>query len=124
MKSAMLLILISMLSFESFCQSKDTIAVATDTITTSANLDYYVDKLVTIKGQISNTKIPQICGIDVSCDDNAQTGKIGISTGILTSTVVLEKDVDPYSANRGAGTFYRLIEPETDLTSKVIIVDN
>lgn len=120
----MLLFLISMLSFESFCQSKDTMAVATDTITTSANLDFYVGKLVTIKGQISNTKIPQICGIDISCDDNAQAEKMGISTGILTSTVVSEKDVDPYSSNRGAGTFYRLIDPETGFTAKVIILDN
>ena len=30
------------------------------------------------------------------------------ATGILIETVVKEKDVDRFSANRGAGTFYHL----------------
>ena len=94
-----------------------------DTLTSNVNLDNYVNKLITIKGEISNTKIPQIIGIDVSCMESECRGEIGIATGILIKIVILEKDVDPYSANRGAGTYYKLKELNSEFDSEVIIIN-
>lgn len=114
-----------MASCECFSQvNNDAAEIVTDTILTPANLDDYVNKLVTIKGEILNTKIPQIIGIDVDCTEYHPEGKIGIATGILIKTVVLEKDVDPYSTNRGAGTFYRLKAPGSESDAEVIILKN
>lgn len=92
-----------------------------DTITSRKNLDDYVNKLITIKGEISRTKIPQILGIDVDCVNCK--GKNGIATGILIKTIVLEKDVDPYSQNRGAGVFYRLKNPNSEYDAQVEIIE-
>jgi hypothetical protein len=94
----------------------------TDTIISRENLDDHVNKLITIKGEISRTKIPQILGIDVDCV-NCE-GKNGIATGILIKTIVLEKDVDPYSQNRGAGVFYRLKDPNSEYDAQVEIIEN
>lgn len=94
-----------------------------DTLTSKVNLNNYVNKLITIKGEISNTKIPQIIGIDVSCKESECRGEIGIATGVLIKTVILEKDVNPYSSNRGAGTFYRLKELNSEFDSEVIIIN-
>ena len=96
--------------------------ILTDTITSKENLDNHVNKLITIKGEISRTKIPQILGIDVDCV--GCEGKNGIATGILIKTIVLEKDVDPYSQNRGAGIFYRLSDPKSEYGAKVEIIEN
>ena len=124
MKSIIIFILIVVASFKGYGQTIDTTKIVTDTLTTQSNLDYYVGKLVTIKGEISNTKIPQILGIDVSYAGYDSRGEIGIATGILIKTIVLEKDIDPYTQNRGAGTFYRLKEPESEYEAKVKILKN
>lgn len=123
MKSIPSLILITLASFGCFGQVfNDSTEILMDTITTRANLDNYVNTLVTVKGEISNTKIPQILGIDVDCNEYNPRGKIGIATGILIKTIVLEKDVERYSQNRGAGVFYRLKDPGSDYNAKVTIL--
>ncbi len=80
-------------------------------ITSDKNLDQYVGELVTLKGEVSNSKITTILGVDV--EGEGVRGKQAIATGILEKTEVKEEDVDIYSANRGAGTFYLLRNPET-----------
>jgi len=123
MKLISSLILIILASIGCFSQVyNDSTEILTDTITTRENLDNYVNTLVTIKGKISNTKIPQILGIDVDCNEYNPKGKIGIVTGVLIKTIVLEKDVERYSQNRGAGVFYRLKEPGSDYDAKVTIL--
>ena len=124
MRSFILFILIVATSIKCLGQTIETTKIVTDTLTTQSNLDDYIGKLVTIKGEISNTKIPQILGIDVSCDGYEYRGETGIATGILIKTIVLEKDVDPYTQNRAAGSFYRLKEVESEYDAKVIILEN
>jgi hypothetical protein len=85
----------------------------------AADLDKHVGKLITIKGEVTNTKIPQILGVDVASDSPDLRGKMATATGVLEKTVVLEKDVDKYTANRGAGTFYRLKDPKTNYDAQV-----
>ena len=75
-------------------------------VTKKENLDKYVGKLITIKGEISNTKTRTIQGIDVRFDGIIKDGTIAAATGVLFKTIVT--DAKPYAANRGNGTFYRL----------------
>jgi len=84
-----------------------------------SELPNYIEKLITIKGEVSNTKIPQILGVDIVSDDPDLRGKKAMATGILESWTVKEEDIDPYSANRGAGTFYRLKDPVSGKTVQV-----
>lgn len=79
-------------------------------------IDQYVGQLITITGIVSNTKIPQLLGVDIASDDPDVRGLYASATGVLEKTVVTENEVDPYSANRGAGTFYRLIDPDNGRT--------
>jgi hypothetical protein len=123
-KLVIYLIFIHSVGFSQLNSNNENQTIKTDTLTSKMNLDNYVNKLITIKGEISNTKIPQIIGIDVSCMESECRGEIGIATGILIKIVILEKDVDPYSANRGAGTYYRLKELNTEFETEVKILKN
>ena len=75
-------------------------------VTKKEEIDKYVGELITIKGKITNTKIRTIIGIDVGYNGTIEEGTIGIATGVLRKRIVT--DAEPYSANRGNGTFYWL----------------
>jgi len=91
----------------------------TEFIESTKQLDKYVGKLITIKGTVTNTKIPTIMGIDILSDDPDLRGQLGIATGILQKTVFTEDKIDKYSANRGAGTFYNLKDPNAKFAAQV-----
>lgn len=98
-------------------QANFTKEIKTDTITNKKDLDKYIGKVVTIKGSVSNTFIPTILGVDVSCENASKRhfnlqGKTGVATGVLNKTVV--KKVVPFTQSRGVGVFYSL----TDVNSK------
>jgi hypothetical protein len=122
MRSILSLILLLGISVHCLGQNKDTFHSPIDTITTNTNLDSYLSKLITIKGEVSNTKIPQILGIDVSCEEDCSNGEIGIATGILVKIVVSKQDINRYTQNRGAGIFYKLMEPNSEYHAKASIV--
>jgi hypothetical protein len=72
----------------------------------------HVGHKVTIVGVVSNTKMPQILGVDVASDTPDLRGKKAEATGILeryemTAAQIKEMDRDGI-AHRGAGVFYRL----------------
>ncbi len=83
-------------------------------LTDYRQLDAHIGKVATIRGVVSNTKIPQIEGVDVLSDDPDLRGKLAEATGILERWTVtaeqLEADLKKYGmfAHRGPGTFYRL----------------
>lgn len=104
-------------------QTKSQLNIVSDTLISGSNLDLYIDKLVTIKGEVSLTKIPRIIGVDVDGSEEFTEGSCRIATGILQKTIVLEKDISPYSQNRGAGTFFRLKAVDSDMDAKVVIID-
>jgi hypothetical protein len=75
----------------------------------------HVGETVTVEGEISRTKLPQIAGVDVDLDEsNDPRGKIARATGILRKSIVTKEELDRaiaehgMFANRGPGTFYHL----------------
>jgi hypothetical protein len=93
-------------------------------VTEKVDLDKNMGKFIIIKGEIQNSKTPTIIGVDVSIKDVYEefgdvSGKIGMACGILLKTIVT--DADPYSTNRGNGTFYRIKDPKSDSNSEVVI---
>ena len=91
------------------------------TLTDASELDKYVGKEICIVGEVSNTKIPQILGVDVVSENPDLRGSKGMACGVLVKWIVEESEVDPYTANRGAGTFYQIVHPETRATVQVDI---
>jgi hypothetical protein len=85
-----------------------------------------VGKLVTIEGEVSNTKIPQILGIDVSAESLRE--KRARATGILKKRTVTQEELDReiakhgMFANRGPGTFYRLVKEGSEGLADAVAV--
>ena len=106
--------------FAGYCNSQEVrFDAKIEIIESSEQLDKYVGKSITIKGAVTNTKIPTIMGIDILSDDPNLRGKLGVATGILQKTVFTEDEIDKYAANRGAGTFYKLMNPDTNFAAQV-----
>lgn len=106
--------------FAGYCNSQEVrFNEKTEIIESSEQLDKYVGKSITIKGVVTDTKIPTIMGIDIVSDDPNLRGKLGVATGILQKTVFTEDEIDKYAANRGAGKFYKLKDPETNFAAQV-----
>jgi hypothetical protein len=102
--------------------------------TAARAVDEAVGKWVRLEGTITNSKQPQIAGVDV--DEPSVPipgsafrsvirvgGKPGWAEGVLERTVVRPEDVDNTFANRGAGVFYRLVDPSTGHTAEAHPVD-
>jgi hypothetical protein len=77
-------------------------------ITDSSDLEKYVNRIITIRGLVVNSKIPTIIGVDVSSDNPDLRGEVAEATGVLIKLVVSNEEVDKTSANRGPGVFYKL----------------
>jgi len=92
----------------------DTIVITKSNI---QDLKKRVGEIITIKGIVENSKIPTLLGVDIDIDNDDLFGKTVKATGILEKTIVTE--VDPYSTNRGTGTFYRLVDSSKNITAKV-----
>lgn len=73
--------------------------------------------LVTLRGELTRTKIPTILGIDVE-EGSAEAGTVAEATGWLECDTVTQAEIDErvaksgQFANRGAGTFCRLVAVE------------
>ena len=78
---------------------------------------------IIIGGYVSNTKIPQIMGVDVRSEDPDLRGSLGQARGILERWEVTEEDVSgARTANRGAGVFYRIKEIGSNYTAQVSVL--
>jgi hypothetical protein len=73
-----------------------------------------------VEGIVTNSKQPEIDGIDLdtpydSLDRKASDlrGKPAYAEGILIREIVTAEQVTAYTQNRGAGTFYWLLDPFT-----------
>ncbi|WP_298510852.1 hypothetical protein [uncultured Kordia sp.] len=91
-------------------------------LTSYTELASHVGQKVTILGEISNTKIPQIIGVDIDYDGDTAMPKTGKATGILIETVVPKDTSNIQKAWRGPGTFYHLQSLEGNTMAKVEIV--
>jgi len=93
-------------------------------LTSISDREKYVGQKVTIMGEISNTKIPQIIGVDIDYNGDTSVVKIGKATGILVKTIVAEDTSGILKASRGAGTFYHLQNLHDKSTAEAKIVTN
>lgn len=82
-------------------------------LTNPADYQRHVGLRVEVVGVVTNTKCPQVCGIDVWSLD-AHRGRSLKIRGTLRETVVTQESLDtaPVIANRGAGRFYSLDDME------------
>ena len=92
-------------------------------ITARKDIQKHIGEKVTIVGVVSNTKMPQILGVDVGSDNPDLRGKKAEATGILeryeiTSAEVAEMNRDGI-AHRGAGVFYRLRDEKRKAEAQV-----
>lgn len=87
------------------------------------SMERRVGQRVELEGIVSNSKCPQIQGVDV-WDLDAYRGKRVRVSGVLRKTVVTQADIDalphtpegfPMVAHRGAGTFYSLDDMKYEL---------
>jgi hypothetical protein len=94
-------------------------------LTRPAELAAAVGKTVTLRGTVENSKIATLCGADVDSDSPDLRGQPAEATGVLEREVVTQAELDAaiaekgQFANRGAGTFYRLIDPRTHALARV-----
>ena len=103
-------------------------AVVITDATDGAALAAALGEWVRVEGEVSNTKVPQIAGVDVAMPTEPITGSRweqvvelrgtpAWAEGILERRVVRPEQVDHTIASRGAGTFYRLVDPGTGKTA-------
>lgn len=89
-------------------------------ITKSVDLEPYVGKEITIKGLVTNTKIPTINGVDVSSYQPDMRNQHAEAKGILEKWVVKPSKNDSEVTRRGPGTYYRLVDPVTGELAKAL----
>jgi hypothetical protein len=89
-------------------------SVASAPAAVTPDLEQRVGQRVVLEGIVSNTKCPQVRGVDVWRLEDYRGQRVRVS-GILRKSVVAEADVDPLVANRGAGTFYSLDDMKYEL---------
>jgi len=92
-------------------------------ITESKEVSKHVGRKITIVGPVSNTKQPQLLGVDVSANETDLRGKQAEATGILERfeiTPAQAKELDRMGvAHRGAGVFYRLRDEKRNTEAQV-----
>jgi hypothetical protein len=83
-------------------------------ITDAAAVPAAVGTLVTLRGELTRTKIPTLLGVDVD-EGDAQADAPAEATGWLESDTTTQAEIDErvaesgQYAHRGAGTTYRLV---------------
>jgi hypothetical protein len=78
------------------------------------DLEERVGQRVVLEGLVSDTKCPQVQGVDAWELADYRGRRVRVS-GILHKSLVKATDVDPMVANRGAGTFYSLDQMKFEL---------
>ena len=93
-------------------------------LTSVRDVEAHVGQIITIRGLVTNTKIPTILRVDVASDDPDLRGQVAEATGLLRKYVVTPEhiqNVEPEMivANRGPGVFYRLQDVNSDASAAV-----
>lgn len=89
-------------------------------ITDPADYPQHIGKRVEVVGEVTNTKCPQVCGIDVWALDTHRGKQVKLC-GTLRETVVTQESIDAMYrtgnivANRGAGRFYSMDDMEFEV---------
>jgi len=89
-------------------------------ITEASQISDYVGEIVTIRGVVSNTKIPRILGVDVASHDPDLCGTEAEATGVLERWMVTKEQIQEINfAHRGPGVFFRVRDFESHHVSQV-----
>jgi hypothetical protein len=89
------------------------------------HLETALGLLVTLVGVVSESKVPTLLGVEVQSESPDLRGKPAMATGLLEKSVVTQEELDRLTlqrgafANRGPGTFYRLVDPSWGNTVQV-----
>ncbi len=78
------------------------------------DLEQRVGQRVVLEGIVTNTKCPQVQGVDAWGLEDYRGQRVRVS-GVLRKSVVTAADIDPMVANRGAGTFFSLDDIKYEL---------
>jgi hypothetical protein len=94
-------------------------------ITGANQLDSHVGKVVTVRGQVSNTKWPTILGVYVLSNSPDLRGQFAEATGILEKWTLTQEAINATTAisgpiqTDGPGIKYRLFDPKTQTEAQV-----
>jgi len=99
-------------------------------ITKVSQREILVGQFVRIEGVVSNTLMPQLVGVDIEMPSEPIAGSVARKVidlrdksawaeGVLVRNVVRPEEIRPGTQNRGAGVFYRLLDPQTSKTAVV-----
>lgn len=87
------------------------------TLTDRTSLDSFVGRKVRIVGEVSNSKVPAILGIEVEADSPDLRGQIAEAEGVLERYELTREELDkqwretgPFQSS-GPGVFYYLRDP-------------
>lgn len=89
------------------------------------HLETAMGLLVTLVGVVSESKIPTLLGVEIESESPDLRGKPATATGLLEKSIVTQEELDRLTlrrgefANRGPGTFYRLVDPNWGNTVQV-----
>lgn len=115
MRTALLLTLfLSAMGFLGCRSSASSTSLASAQSREKIDLEQQVGKRVVLEGVVTNTKCPQVQGVDAWGLEEYRGQRVRVS-GMLRKRVVTEADIDPMIANRGPGTFYSLDEMTYEL---------
>ncbi len=84
-------------------------------LTQPSELAGHVGKRVTLRGTVENSRIATLIGVDVESETPDLRGQPAVAEGVLEKIVVTQEQVDRNNAGgqvaqRGAGTYYRLVD--------------
>ena len=100
-------LLLSLAALCGISHAADAIPIITD----AKELSKHIGEEVTLVGEVSNSKMPQILGVDVKSDNPDLRGKMAEAHGTLERYEVTKAQADAADfANRGHGVFYRLYD--------------
>jgi hypothetical protein len=94
-------------------------------ITHPNDLGTAIGLLVTLRGVVSESKLPTLLGVDVTSDEPDLRGKPAEATGLLEMSVVTQEELDREQLRRGTlptrgpGSYYRLVDPNSGQTVPV-----
>jgi len=95
------------------------------TIAHPNDVDTAIGLLVTLRGVVSESKIPTLLGVDILSDNPDLRGKPAEATGLLEKSTVTQEQLDREQlrrgtvSTRGPGTYYRLVDPNSGWTVQV-----
>lgn len=117
------ILLLFIANFLSGCASRYVDPLSRPLVDTPEAVVRFEGQNVRLVGEVSNTKIPQILGVDVSSDSPDLRGMRAEAYGVLKSFVVTEEEARALDrqmvAHRGAGTFWILYDPKTKAPAQV-----